>query len=260
MTDKQCHMPARRDFLASVGAAVALAGCSAQQETEPIGSSNETGDESTDSEPDPSNETSKEPPESESDPSNETSEESPEPEADLGLSVDSAEWYEEGFVAEFIVANQEDVAIRQLQLIVDWYNEEGEFLDWSFERIPALGAGKSWYVHVESPIDAPADSFEMFARGIPQASAIPDALEIQSSEVLESIPEVTGIISNTDSSEIGANVVATVYDNGWLTHAGSTTQSRIPPGSDWRFHVPIDPVAADFTSAGEEIELYVSSF
>lgn len=238
-------MPARRDFLASFGVAVALAGCSAQQETEPTGSSNETTNESTD--PGPA-------------PSNETSEESPEQEADLDLSIDSSEWYEEGFVAEFILANQEGVAIQQLEIIVDWYNEESEFIDSTSKRVPALGAGKSWYVRVGSRMDTPADSFEMFARGIPQASATPDALEIQSSEVVESTPEVTGIISNTDSAEVGANVVATVYDDGWLTHVGSTTQPRIPPNSDWRFYVPIDPVDADVVSPGEEIELYVSSY
>lgn len=238
-------MPVRRDFLASVGAAVVIAGCSTRQETEPTESSSGTDNQSTNSEPEPSNETSEEP---------------TEPQADLDLSIDSSEWYEEGFIAEFVVANQEEVAIRQLELIVDWYNEDEEFIDSSSKSIPALGAGKSWYVHVESRMDEPVDSFEMFGRGIPQERAIPDALEIQSSEVVEAGPEVTGIISNTDSSEVGANVVATVYDNGWLTHVGSTIQSRIPAGSDWRFHIPLDAVDGDQVSPGEDIELLVSEF
>lgn len=238
-------MTNRRALLASVGGAISavIAGCSGEQETEPVSPTNDSEEDLTDPDPEQSNETE------EPDPSQTT---------DLELSVDMAEWYAEGHIAEFILSNDGDKAIRDLEAIVDWYNDQGEYIGWDRARVPALSSGAGWYLHVESSLEEAADTFEMTPRGTPQPREVPDGLEIQSSEAAETAPEVTGVISNTTSSEVGATVVATVYDNDWLTHVGDARETRIPSGEDWRFDVPLRSADADNVPPGEDVELFVS--
>lgn len=150
------------------------------------------------------------------------------------------------------------MAIRQLELVVDWYDEGGNYLNWESVRVPALGSNKSWYVHVERSIDRLVDSFEATASGIPQERTVPDGLEIRSSEVND-VGDVNGILSNTRSSEVGVNLVATVYDDdGWLTNVGRTTQRRIPAGADWEFIFPTEFVDGDTGEPGNDINLFIS--
>ena len=242
-------MTIRREFLASVGATVALAGCSGTQDT--------AGDETPTAaytEDQPTNET-----DTGDQPTNETDTGEPqEVVTDFDLAIDTAEWFDEGAIAEFIVKNREDIAIQQLEFVVDWYDENGNYLDWDSVSVPALGPNKAWYLHVERSMDRLADSFEATARGIPQERNVPDGLEIRSSEV-DDRGDVEGILSNTRDSEVGVNMVATVYDTGgWLTYVGSATQRRIPAGSDWRFFVRTQSVDALGPSPGDEIELFIN--
>jgi len=244
-------MTIRREFLASVGAAIALAGCSTTQE--------EGG-------------TSTEPPTATTTPARTTggtpgterptesvgTNEPQEVETDLNVSIDKAEWLQEGAVAEFIVSNREETPIRPLEFVVDWYDEEGNFIDWDSKAVPALGTGKTWYLHVEPSTDRVIDSFEATARGILGERDIPNGLEIQSKEVGGAGPGVVGILTNSRSSEVGISVVATVYGSGWLTHYGSKVQSRIPAGADWNFNIPIRVADANGRQPGDEIILYVS--
>lgn len=245
-------MIARREFLVSAGGALALAGCSSTPEgdsnsTEPP-TSPPTEERTTDSTP-------------ENGTIVDTTETTQPQEAktDLDVSIDQAEWVEKGVVAESIISNRADVAIRSLELIVDWYDADGNFIDWDSKRVPALGTGKTWYLQIEPSTDRKIDAFEATARGIPLERDIPDGIEIQSSEVEDSGPQVVGILSNTQSSEVGVNVIATVYEEGWLTHAGRTTQSRIPAGANWSFNIPVRVADANDRSPGNEIELFVSS-
>jgi hypothetical protein len=239
-------MTSRRNFLATVGTATVLAGCSSTQEVP------NSGDTPTDSggENQSTNGTSA---------TNETTADQPQ-DANIEPSIlfDSVEWIDEGGIVELIVTNQDDVAVRQLKIIVDWYDENGNFVDWDSRRVPALGAGKSWYLFIEKSTDYLADSFEFTARGIRQERDIPDDLTIQSVEV-NSTGDIQGILSNDRSSEVAVSMLATVYDNGWLTNTGATTQTRIPSGADWRFGFPTQFVDADTTAPGDEIELFVTS-
>jgi hypothetical protein len=174
------------------------------------------------------------------------------------ISFDSTEWIGEGGAVELIAANQDNVAIQQLEIIVDWYDENGNFVGWDSQRVPALGAGKSWYLHVERSTDQIAESFEATAKGIRQERQIPDDLTIQSVNVND-VGDIQGILSNGRSSDIAVNMIATVYDNGWLTNTGRTTQTRIPAGADWQFQFETQFVDADATPPGDEIELFVTS-
>ena len=233
-------MPNRRQYIASVGTAAFLSGCSSLQEQQ---TPTET------SAPD----------NSENQSTNETTADDPqESGTDFDLDIDSAEWFDEGAVAEFIIINRGDVTIRQLELIVDWYDEDGNYIDWDSVNVPALGSNKSWYVHVERSIDRLVDSFEATASGIPQEQTVPDGLEIRSSEVND-VGDVGGILSNSRSSEVGVSLIATVYDTGgWLTNVGQTTQRRIPAGADWEFIFPTQFVDADTSGPGDDIELFIS--
>jgi hypothetical protein len=242
-------MTIRREFLASVGAAIALAGCSSTQNengasTEPP-TATTTAERTTDATP------ATEPPTE-----NVETDEPQEVETDLNVSIDQAGWLEEGATAEFIVSNREEVPIIPLEFIADWYDEEGNFIDWDRKITPALGTSKTWYLHMTPSTDRSIKSFEAVARGIPRERNIPDGVEIQSKEVANS--QVRGIISNTQDSETGISVIATVYDSGWLTHYGTTTQSRIPAGADWNFNISIRVADANVRPPGNEIVLYIS--
>lgn len=233
-------MPNRREYIASVGTTTFLAGCLASQEQQ-TPTETSTPD---DTENQSTNET--------------TAGDQQEVETDFNLEIDTSEWFDEGTVAEFIVTNRGDVAIRQLELVVDWYDEDGDYLDWDSVDVPALGSNKSWYVHVERSTDRPVDSFEATASGIPQERTVPDGLKIRSSEVND-VGDVEGILSNTRSSEVGVSLIATVYDTGgWLTNVGQTTQRRIPAGADWEFIFPTQFVDADTSGPGDDIALFIS--
>ncbi|MBP1924137.1 hypothetical protein J2751_003189 [Halorubrum alkaliphilum] len=225
-------MPNRREYIASVGGAAFLSGCSTEQEerTPNETSTSDNGDQ----------------------PTNDTADES-----DIDLIFDTAEWFEEGFVAEFIVTNRDSIAVQSLEIIVDWYDDDGNFIDWDSKSVPALKPNSSWYLHVEKSGEVPADSFEVTARFIGRKQSIPDNLEIRSTTV-ENPETLSGIISNMRDSEIGVLLVATVYDNDWLTHVGRVSQSRIPPETDWQFRVPIQSVDADFSPPGSDIALFIS--
>lgn len=238
-------MTSRRNFLATVGTATVLAGCSGTEEvSDPVESPTNS------SEGNSTNNTST---------VNGTAEDQPDDtDTQPSISFDSAEWIGEGRAVELIATNQDDVAIQQLEIIVDWYDENGNFLGWDSQRVPALGAGKSWYLHIEKSTDQLADSFEATAEGIRQERHIPDGLTIQSVDVNE-VGDIQGILSNGRSSEVAVNMLAAVYDNGWLTNTGGTTQTRIPSGADWRFGFPTQFVDADTNAPGDEIELFVTS-
>jgi len=192
----------------------------------------------------------------ESDDSDETPDDS---DTEPSISFDNAEWIGEGDTVELIATNQDDVAIQQLEIIIDWYDKNGNFVGWDSQRVPALGAGKSWYLHVERSTDQIAESFEATAEGIRQERQIPDDLTIQSVNVND-VGDIQGILSNNRPSEVGVNMVATVYDDGWLTNTGSTSQSRIPAGADWSFQFSTQFVDADIVPPGDEIELFVTDF
>lgn len=238
-------MTSRRNFLATVGTATVLAGCSGTGEvSDPVESPTNT------SEGNSTNNTST---------VNGTAEDQPDDtDTEPSISFDSAEWIGEGGSVELIATNQDDVAVQQLEIIVDWYDENGNFLGWDSQRVPALGAGKSWYLHIEKSIDQLADSFEATAEGIRQERYMPDGLTIQSVDVNE-VGDIQGILSNGRSSEVAVNMLAAVYDNGWLTNTGGTTQTRIPTGADWQFRFGTQFVDADATPPGDEIELFVTS-
>ena len=181
-------MPNRREYIATVASGVFLAGCSSIQREQ---TSTET--------PTSDNESTQ--PENETD-----SGDSEEDKNDIELAFDTAEWYDEGLVAEFIISNRDSVAVQSLEIVVDWYDENGNFIDWDSKRIPALKSGGSWYLHIEKSISSPADSFEVIARYVGQAQNTPDGLVVQSTSV-ENSDTVTGIISNNQSSETGVSLI-----------------------------------------------------
>jgi hypothetical protein len=239
-------MTSRRIFLATVGTATVLAGCSGTEEvSDPVESpTNSSGGNSTKNTSTVNGTAEDQPDDTDTEPS---------------ISFDNAEWIGEGDTVELIATNQDDVAIQQLEIIIDWYDKNGNFVGWNSQRIPAFGAGKSWYLHIENSTGYPADSFEATARGIRQEREISDGLNVQSVEV-NSSGDIQGILSNNRPSEVGVNMVATVYDDGWLTNTGSTSQSRIPAGADWSFQFSTQFVDADIVPPGDEIELFVTDF
>lgn len=245
-------MTIRREFLASIGMAVVLAGCSSTPDensssTEPP-TSLPTEERTTDSTPE--NGTVAD--------TRETTQ-LQEAKTNLDVSIDQAEWVDKGVVVESIVSNRADVPTRSLELIVDWYDADGNFIDWDSKIVPALDTGKTWYLQIEPSTDRRIDDFEATARGIPLERDIPDGVEIRSRKIEDSGPQIVGILSNTRSSEVGVNVIATVYEEGWLTHAARVIQSRIPAGANWSFNIPLRVADANARPPGDEIELFVST-
>jgi len=65
---------------------------------------------------------------------------------------------------------------------------------------------------------------------------------------------ITGIVSHNQGDNTGIEIQAVTYDSGWITHAGTIGDSRVPD-EDWRFNLPLSQVGSEESTVGENLDL-----
>lgn len=174
------------------------------------------------------------------------------------ISIGSSEWRAEGEVAEFILANEGEVPSGDLELVVRWYDKDENFLGHDSRSLPTLHAGSSWHVTVEQTAPYEVAMFDAYV----QFSSVygEDEVPVKSILLEESSPAITGIVESEKSEEVGIEVVALVYSSGWVTHGGISSESRVPPETDWKFNLPLTSITADDVPLGDEIKIMLRVF
>lgn len=221
----------RRNFVAASGAAL-LAGCNEAQDTDP----------------DPDDPA----------PENVTSEPDPSENGPVGdVVIQQFEWVTEGEISQFLLNNVGDAPAGRVTLVVQWFDENENYIGSDQASLPVLPPQSAWLVQIESSAPFETDSFEGFVEFDPEYET--NKLPVESLDIDQSVPGVTGIAPLDRGSETAIQATVLTFNSGWVTHAGRITENRIPKGTNWRFLIPLTQVGADEPSIGDDdIELYFS--
>jgi hypothetical protein len=173
-----------------------------------------------------------------------------EPEANIILESD--EWIEEGESVRYILGNDGEGQSGLINLVTRWFDEEGNYIGNDQVSIPTLRSGGSWFIQVETTAPFEVAAYDAYVEYETQYSY--EQLETRSVEIDQERSEITGIVSHKEEDETEIEIQAATYNSGWITHAGSVRDGRVPD-EDWRFVIPLSQVGSDENRVGEDVEL-----
>lgn len=222
----------RRTFLATT--TLVLAGCtSSEDETEDIETQTDTATPSDESDATTEETTTEET----------TAEPSGEPDITIAnheLIVNEGEYTTDVYVAA-TVENTGDAASGMIELIADWYDDEGNYLDNDSWFLQTLGAGETWAARVYylgGSAEQVAD-YEFDGEFQTQSPSAAEGLTLSSSQmqVGENEAVITGEVANErDESVSYAEAISKVYDSdGVVLDANYTNVTDLPAGETWSF-------------------------
>lgn len=171
-------------------------------------------------------------------------------EADIEIQTD--EWIVEGESVEYILGNNGDSQSGAVNLITRWYDDEGNYIGNDQVSIPNLRSGASWFIQVQTTAPFEVDEYDAYVEYETQYSY--DELETRSVEIDQERSAITGIVSHNQGDDTGIEIQAVTYDSGWITHAGTIGDSRVPD-EDWRFNLPLSQVGSEESTVGENLDL-----
>ena len=171
-------------------------------------------------------------------------------EADIEIQTD--EWIVEGESVEYILGNNGDSQSGAVNLITRWYDDEGNYIGNDQVSIPNLRSGASWFIQVQTTAPFEVDEYDAYVEYETQYSY--DELETRSVEIDQERSAITGIVSHNQGDNTGIEIQAVTYDSGWITHAGTIGDSRVPD-EDWRFNLPLSQVGSEESTVGENLDL-----
>ena len=152
---------------------------------------------------------------------------------------------EEGFTTEtFVEATVENGGrgpSGRIDLEVDWYDADGNYLGDDRASLQTLGPDETWAAqvrHLGGDDDAIADyEFEYEVDDDPPTAA--DDLVLEESEMRTTEDEVTieGIIANETGAEVSyIEVIALIYDENCVVLGDEwTNETDVPAGESWAF-------------------------
>ncbi len=171
-------------------------------------------------------------------------------EADIEIQTD--EWIVEGESVEYILGNNGDSQSGAVNLITRWYDDEGNYIGNDQVSIPNLRSGASWFIQVQTTAPFEVDEYDAYVVYETQYSY--DELETRSVEIDQERSAITGIVSHNQGDNTGIEIQAVTYDSGWITHAGTIGDSKVPD-EDWRFNLPLSQVGSEESTVGENLDL-----
>lgn len=239
----------RRHFLIGTGTVLStiVAGCTEDSEEVDGGTRDDNGDETDEPEDDNGDGGSGE--SDETDESEDDEDDEDIGEADLEI-VDHELVVEEGdfttdVFVEVTVDNTGDAPSGDVELQVDWYDADGNYLDNDTGRLTTLGAGETWSARVYHLGTAAEDidDYEIEGEFAEEAYEPPEGISLveSSMEVIEGDYDdelvVEGLVEN-DSGEDQpyVEVVATIYNaNGVVLGDEWTNVTDLRDGDTWAF-------------------------
>ena len=181
---------------------------------------------------------------------NDTETEQMGPEADIR--IESDEWLEEGESVEYLLGNNGEGESGSVNLVTRWYDDEGNYIGNDQVSIPTLRSGASWFIQVETTVPFEVAAYDAYVEYETHYSY--EELETRSVEIDQQRSAITGIVSHDQGDETGIEIQAVAYDSGWITHAGTVGDSRVPE-EDWRFYLPLSQVGSEEPTVGEDLDL-----
>ena len=172
------------------------------------------------------------------------------PEAEIR--IESDEWIVEGESIEYVIGNHGEGQSGSVNLVTRWYDEDGNYIGNDQMSVPTLRSGGSWFIQVETTAPFEVAGYDAYVDYQPRYSY--EELETRSVEIDQQRSAITGIVSHDQEDETEIEIQAVTYSSGWITHAGSVGDSRVPE-EDWRFVLPLNQVGSDETDVGENVEL-----
>ncbi|MFC7204006.1 FxLYD domain-containing protein [Haloferax namakaokahaiae] len=166
--------------------------------------------------------------------------------------IDDAKWKSEGESVEFLIGNNGEGMSGHVTVVARWYDSAGRYIGHDQASIPALHSGASWKIEVNTTSPFSVNNFDAYVEY--EDRYISDELNAWSVEIDESIPAITGIVDHGRDDETAVDVLATTYDSGWITHVGTTVDTRIPD-REWRFMIPLVKISDISKQVGENVEL-----
>lgn len=145
--------------------------------------------------------------------------------------------------AEVVVENTGDGSAGQVNLNVEWYDADGNYLDDTTGRLPSLDAGEVWVAQVSALISDTEDieSIEVSGEFENAPPVAPDGMEVTESEleIGDYSAEITGVAENSREDEIGyVEAHAKIYDDqDRVIGGGYTNETDIPAGINWAFGI-----------------------
>lgn len=158
------------------------------------------------------------------------------------LTVSEGQYSTEAYV-EATVENTGDASSGNIQLTVDWYDTDENYLDNSSSVLVSLGAGETWEARIPyiGSNAADVDSYEINGEFAERSGDEPDHLTPNDVEMEVSEDEaiVTGTIENTsDATEGYVAAVAKFYDgDGVVLGDNYTNVTDLPAGESWSFEI-----------------------
>lgn len=137
------------------------------------------------------------------------------------------------------VTNTGPVASGSVELTVNWFDQEGSYIEDTTAYCNTIGAGETWaariYANTLEP-DRYAD-YELTGEVDERSPVAPDGLAVTDSRLLAGDDEakITGTITNTGNDTVEyAEVIAKVYNSdGQIITTEWTNEADITAGAEW---------------------------
>jgi len=175
----------------------------------------------------------------------------------IELSIDQNEWSDDGSSVEYVISNLDQEHAARINLVTQWFDNDGYYIGSSQNDLSILDAKRSWYVEVPRPESENVVEFSSYLSGSVFRYDKPDAIEILSIDT--DTRTIEGLANNTSDSIMQMTVSAASYDGNWITHIGSATDRYIPANTEWKFVISMSTVSSENDQMTEGIELYVQT-
>lgn len=158
------------------------------------------------------------------------------------LVVDEGEFFTEVYVAA-TVENVGDAPSGMIELNVEWYDEDGNYMSNDSAYMQSLGAGETWAAHVDyagSNVEG-VDDYEIggdYDRRFTRAT--PDGLTLLDSEMLvgEDVVIKGEVENGTGEDQSYVEAIVDIYnDDGVIMDEVWTNVTDLPDGETWSFDV-----------------------
>lgn len=175
----------------------------------------------------------------------------------IDISIDQPEWIDNAQAVSAILTNESEDHTAAIELIVQWFDEEGRYIGQDSNSVLALESNSTWYAEIRSTVPFEAEDYNLSATGYRIDHRTVSEIETRTVDVDSDSLILTGEIKNQSNTERSLHVILSAYNNTWLTHSGSVSDSNIPPGTIWRFQTQLNQVAHDESRVGNDLQLTV---
>jgi len=175
----------------------------------------------------------------------------------IDIGINQPEWIDNGRSLSVILTNDNNDYTASVEVIVQWFDEQGRYIGRDTSSILALESNSNWYAKINSTAPFEADQYNISARGYRIDDRTVSGIDTRSVDVDSDALTVTAELENELDMERTLHVILSTYNSSWITHSGSIRGRDIPADTIWRFQTSLNQVAYDESTVGDDMQLTV---